>query len=248
MSSHPILSTCQVWDHFISTNEPRQWKRGKRNAENDNMRGAMILDAISFDMTTPANQEPSNIKNHKKCFNKSVSRLSKTVKFVQISFEDRQLENIKQCSKLSENFYKRYATCYDKITKSIEVDDNDIGRIHTFEKTVKTAELFGAISQSFRTNRNGMHLLELAKLMQFYRNLIPQYVKVNKNLKVAKNNDKRQHIKNCCVLAEQTQFRIKRDKNLKMVTLKIVEEDIVFYSNLVDKLKEIKELFSMTNE
>uniref|UniRef100_A0A673N537 Sorting nexin 18b n=1 Tax=Sinocyclocheilus rhinocerous TaxID=307959 RepID=A0A673N537_9TELE len=42
MTSHPILSTCDVFQHFLtcSSNDKKAWKQGKRKAEKDDLVGA----------------------------------------------------------------------------------------------------------------------------------------------------------------------------------------------------------------
>ncbi|KAJ8963685.1 hypothetical protein NQ317_014999 [Molorchus minor] len=40
MCRHPVLSVCDVWVHFLTCTDEKQWKSGKRNAERDQMVGA----------------------------------------------------------------------------------------------------------------------------------------------------------------------------------------------------------------
>ncbi|KAJ8932369.1 hypothetical protein NQ314_014736 [Rhamnusium bicolor] len=40
MCRHPVLSTCDVWIHFLTCTDEKQWKQGKRNAERDQLVGA----------------------------------------------------------------------------------------------------------------------------------------------------------------------------------------------------------------
>ncbi|KAJ8945502.1 hypothetical protein NQ318_017945 [Aromia moschata] len=40
MCRHPVLSTCDVWVHFLTCTDEKQWKQGKRNAERDQLVGA----------------------------------------------------------------------------------------------------------------------------------------------------------------------------------------------------------------
>ncbi|ERL85453.1 hypothetical protein D910_02872 [Dendroctonus ponderosae] len=40
MCRHPVLSTCDVWIHFLTCTDAKQWKQGKRNAERDQLIGA----------------------------------------------------------------------------------------------------------------------------------------------------------------------------------------------------------------
>lgn len=92
MCRHPVLSTCDVWVHFLTCTDEKQWKQGKRNAERDQMVGAnfcMSIDApekeILSSLAEPRVEDSLNyvtrldqsIKNlmqtaqdqHKKCVN-----------------------------------------------------------------------------------------------------------------------------------------------------------------------------------
>lgn len=46
MCRHPVLSTCEVWMHFLTCTDEKQWKQGKRNAERDQLKGANFCMAI----------------------------------------------------------------------------------------------------------------------------------------------------------------------------------------------------------
>lgn len=46
MCRHPVLSTCEVWMHFLMCTDEKQWKQGKRNAEKDQLKGANFCMAI----------------------------------------------------------------------------------------------------------------------------------------------------------------------------------------------------------
>lgn len=46
MCRHPVLSTCDVWIHFLTCTDEKQWKLGKRNAERDQLVGANFCQSI----------------------------------------------------------------------------------------------------------------------------------------------------------------------------------------------------------
>lgn len=50
MTSHPVLSKCDVFQHFLACTDEKAWKQGKRKAEKDEMVGANFFLTIS----TPA--------------------------------------------------------------------------------------------------------------------------------------------------------------------------------------------------
>jgi len=43
---HPVLSRSEVWMHFITCTNDKQWKQGKRKAEKDELIGAKLFLAI----------------------------------------------------------------------------------------------------------------------------------------------------------------------------------------------------------
>ncbi|CAD7006091.1 unnamed protein product [Ceratitis capitata] len=44
---HPVLSQCEVWHHFLTCNDDKMWKSGKRKAERDTYVGVTYCWAIS---------------------------------------------------------------------------------------------------------------------------------------------------------------------------------------------------------
>lgn len=43
---HPVLSTCEVWMHFLTCKDEKKWKQGKRQAEKDPLVGATYCAAL----------------------------------------------------------------------------------------------------------------------------------------------------------------------------------------------------------
>lgn len=43
---HPVLSRCEVWQHFLSCTDEKRWKAGKRRAEKDELVGANYFFAL----------------------------------------------------------------------------------------------------------------------------------------------------------------------------------------------------------
>lgn len=55
MCRHPVLSQCEVWHHFLTCTDEKQWKQGKRNAEKDQLTGAnfcLCIDAPPKELLT----------------------------------------------------------------------------------------------------------------------------------------------------------------------------------------------------
>jgi len=52
---HPVLSQCEVWQHFITCTDEKQWKAGKRKAEKDELVGA------NYFVTLQVPERPLNI-------------------------------------------------------------------------------------------------------------------------------------------------------------------------------------------
>ncbi len=43
---HPVLSHCEVWQHFLTCTDEKRWKSGKRKAEKDPFVGGAFFMAI----------------------------------------------------------------------------------------------------------------------------------------------------------------------------------------------------------
>lgn len=52
---HPVLSQCEVWQHFITCTDEKRWKAGKRKAEKDELVGA------NYFVTLQVPERPLNI-------------------------------------------------------------------------------------------------------------------------------------------------------------------------------------------
>lgn len=96
---HPVLSACEVWQHFLTCTNEKQWKEGKRRAEKDQLVGAnfcLCVEAPDKDLL--ASTIESKIDNSISYIN----QMDQSVKGLMQTAADQQ----KKC----ENLYKREHT------------------------------------------------------------------------------------------------------------------------------------------
>lgn len=93
---HPVLSSCEVWRHFLTCTNDKQWKEGKRKAERDQLVGAnfcLCLEAPDKDLLA------STIESKIESSILYITQMDQNIKSLMQTAVDQQ----KKC----ESFYKR---------------------------------------------------------------------------------------------------------------------------------------------
>uniref|UniRef100_UPI00398E6EA6 sorting nexin-18-like n=1 Tax=Pristiophorus japonicus TaxID=55135 RepID=UPI00398E6EA6 len=78
MTSHPVLARCDTFQHFLTCNDEKAWKQGKRNAEKDDMVGGnFFLTQSPLDLQE-VESRVDGFKTFTKRMDESVFQLSHT--------------------------------------------------------------------------------------------------------------------------------------------------------------------------
>uniref|UniRef100_UPI00398F56C2 sorting nexin-18-like n=1 Tax=Pristiophorus japonicus TaxID=55135 RepID=UPI00398F56C2 len=85
MTSHPVLARCDAFQHFLTCNDEKAWKQGKRKAEKDDMVGGNFFLTLSTPQSPLDLQEVESrvdgFKTFTKRMDESVFQLSHTAEF-----------------------------------------------------------------------------------------------------------------------------------------------------------------------
>ncbi|KAF0295217.1 Sorting nexin lst-4 [Amphibalanus amphitrite] len=81
---HPVLSRCEVWNHFLTCTDEKQWKTGKRRAEKDELVGANFFMALKVpDKPLMQGQIETEIDNFSK-FSQSMDAAVKLLQTISV--------------------------------------------------------------------------------------------------------------------------------------------------------------------
>ncbi|CAK9301128.1 unnamed protein product [Gordionus sp. m RMFG-2023] len=122
---HPILSQCQVWLHFVSCTDMKQWKDGKRKAEKDPLIGAELFNTIKVPGQT---LNLDSIEQQIQKFTKFIKKLDYTVTTLINLISDLP----KKILSPSVNYFDLLLTQFGNVSKAFELDER-ADLIHTID-------------------------------------------------------------------------------------------------------------------
>ncbi|CAG0921834.1 unnamed protein product [Notodromas monacha] len=112
---HPVLARSQVWRHFISCHDERDWKAGKRRAEKDEFLGARQFLAIEAPDTA---LKPEFVDTKMENFARVVPVLEKAATGLSV----KSIEQIKRLERFYNRDYSTIGAAFSSLGSAIDFD------------------------------------------------------------------------------------------------------------------------------
>lgn len=247
MCRHPVLSTCDVWVHFLTCTDERQWKQGKRNAERDQLIGA------SFCLCVDAPEKeimPSLVEMKIDENMKYVEKMDQCIKNLMHMALDQQ----KKC----ENMYKREFTrvgdafyalgcafesnqqgMYSKASVDVKTVGTTyimIGKLYEEQGKIDWQPLFDKLYIYKGITSNLPDILHMQRMSEQKKKECERTNQVQPTAlaEVRRRSD----VITYTVFAELNHFQQERDNDLKRTLKEFLKEQLNFYKNIVTKLED----------
>lgn len=250
---HPVLSKCEVWYHFLTCNDEKIWKSGKRRAERDTYVGVTYCWAIYAPEKTLlmsfVDAQMDSCANFSHLMDGAVKNL------LAIASEQTKRHQIQM-----KKDFQRIGDGLSDLAKALNVDERRAPPSgHSLAESVgRVGGLFINIGQ-LCGDQPRLDWIPLSDRLHIYRGILnsfPDILSTHKgavqkrkdcerlvadqkmgNQQLAEVN-RRVDVISYAVMAEMTHFREERDKHLKETLKEFMEEQIKFYSNIVARLQE----------
>lgn len=254
---HPILSTCEVFMHFLTCTDDKKWKPGKRQAENDKLVGPAYCAAIfPPEKQLLQSQVDSQIDN---C-NQFVHTMDGAVnKLLIISNEQAKRYQVQW-----KKDFQRIGEGFSELARALEIDERRaITTINLSNSVGQAAGVFIGIGQLI--GEQPKHdFIPFADCLHIYRGILSDFPDVMNVHKSAMNKRKecerltaeqkmgnaqlqevnrRTDIMSYAVLAEMNHFRAERDVHMKKAMKHFIQEQIKFYREVITRLETAQRFF-----
>uniref|UniRef100_A0A0K0F2G9 Sorting nexin (inferred by orthology to a D. melanogaster protein) n=1 Tax=Strongyloides venezuelensis TaxID=75913 RepID=A0A0K0F2G9_STRVS len=119
--AHPILSSSDVWNHFVFCNDEKEWKVGKRQSEKDEYVGGNFF----MNLAVPdQNVNNVDIEKQTELFSRSSKSIDESVKILY----DKLFETQKRMSGPYKANFKKLSDAFDALYIAFEVDNTSNSR------------------------------------------------------------------------------------------------------------------------
>lgn len=251
MCKHPVLSKCEVWEHFLTCTDEKRWKAGKRQAERDNLLGLnyCISLVVPEKALLPLKVDPIIEQCH--TYINSMDASVKTVTAMCVAQTKRYQGPYKSDNqKIGEAFYnlgnalsldEGSIVSTSKLTSAIRMTGGafiEIGKM--FEEQPKYDwEPLGDKFHLYKGIVNGFpdvlsnHKAAIQKKKECERMTSEHKMDINQFNEVCRRTD----VISYALLAEINHFKSERTVDLKATMQKFLSQQIHFYKKIVDKLE-----------
>lgn len=254
---HPVLSVCEVWQHFLTCTDEKRWKLGKRQAEKDNLVGAnfCVLLETPEKLLMPSVLDPQieRCQNFIHSLDNSLKNLMATV--VEQT-KKHQGPYKREFQKVGESFYafgtsldfgedsaaipskltdavKRTGATYIEISKLVEDQPK-----YDWEPLNDRLHLYKGITQGF-PDVLAVHKVAMNKRRECEKLTSDQKMNVSELTEVTRKTD----VINYGILAEINHFKKEREIDIRITMKAFLQQQIQFYENVVHKLQNTLDLF-----
>lgn len=248
---HPILSSSEVWQHFLTCTDDKLWKQGKRQAEKDPLLGANFCLCIE---APDKNLLQSFVDDNIDTSANFIHNLDTAVKNLMATAADQARKHVgafkKEYTKIGESFYSlgtaiesaEKATPTDLATgiKRIGTAYFEIGKIFEdqpkldWEPLSDKLYIYKGITSSFPD------IFAIHKGAQQKRK---ECEKINTPPAQLSEVRKRTDTVSYAIFAELQHFKSEREEDLKITMKKYLVEQVNFYKRIVDKLEDTLKFF-----
>lgn len=254
---HPVLSTCEVFNHFLTCTDEKKWKMGKRLAERDPLVGPSYCAAI----VSPEKQLlQSHLDGQTDNCQMFVHNMDNAVKsLLSIANEQTKLYQVQW-----RKGFQQLGDGFSELARALEIDERRIiTNINLSNSAGKAAGVFINIGQLF--GEQPKHdFIPFTDRLHIYRGILntyPDVLAVHKGAMQKRKEcerltaeqkmgnaqlqevNRRTDIMSYAVLAEMNHFRQERDVHLKETMKNLIQNQIVFYQDIVARLQDAQRFF-----
>uniref|UniRef100_A0A673XI61 Sorting nexin n=1 Tax=Salmo trutta TaxID=8032 RepID=A0A673XI61_SALTR len=258
MTSHPILSKCDVFQHFLTCNstDEKSWKQGKRKAEKDEMVGANFFLTISTPSGPPLDlvEVESKIDGFK-AFTKKMDDSVVQVNATTNEFARKQITGFKK-------EYQKVGQAFKGLGQAFELDQQTYS-VGLNQAIAYTGEAYDAIGDYFaeQPRHDVDPLMDLLQLYQGHLANYPDIIHVQKGA-LTKVKESQKHVEegkmdapqadgvnercniiSFATLAEIQHFHQVRVRDFKAQMQQYLTEQIGFFQKITGKLEEALQMY-----
>lgn len=251
MCRHPVLSKCEVWQHFLTCTDEKRWKAGKRQAERDALLGLNYCISIVVPEKALLQSQVDHIAEQCHMFINSMDTSVKSVANMCMAHTKKLQTSYKaDCQKVGEAFCSLAASLSldegslastSKLTTAIKMTGSayiDIGRMYDdqpkydWEPLGDKFHLYKGIVGGFPDVLN-THKSAIQKKREYERQTAENKMQVAQLNEVIRRTD----VVSYSLLAEINHFKAERTKDLNATMQKFLRQQITFYKRVVEKLE-----------
>ncbi|XP_055343417.1 sorting nexin-33-like isoform X2 [Paramacrobiotus metropolitanus] len=248
LCTHPVLSQCDVWRHFLECTDEKRWKVGKRQAEKDELVGGAFLLSIR----TPAKPITNDLDADMNSFGAFAKAMDNSVRFLHSSAAD----NAKRHMGPFKREYEKMGQAFRTLGQAFEQDPSKFSAGLT-EAIKKTGDTYENIGKMFEEQPR--HDVDpMLDTLHIYRGLLasfPEILYVQKSsAQKLKDSEKlgdagklpagelnalrsRADVVSYSVMAEINNFHKARTDSFKNMMEHYLQQQINFYSQIVKNLE-----------
>ncbi|CAD6194614.1 unnamed protein product [Caenorhabditis auriculariae] len=243
---HPVLSQSEVWLHFISCTDEREWKNGKRRAEKDEYVGGNFMNCLTI---PPPVLEISVVERQVEKFQRSV----KTSEDAMRTMQERMVVFQKAFSGPVKQNWQKMGVAFKTLQQSFETDDTPSSRRLT-EAFANTAAEYHEIGNLFDAHtRNDMEpvveslfsykgtVQNVPDILHLHRQTLQKFRDSEGRLTQAEAEKMRQRVNvaNYAMLAEMNHQTSEKVDELKETMGKFLRKQADFYQEVSNKLRSL---------
>ncbi|CAK1578671.1 unnamed protein product [Parnassius mnemosyne] len=251
MCKHPVLSKCEVWQHFLTCTDEKRWKAGKRQAERDNLLGLNYCISLVVPEKALLQSQVDHITEQCYTFISSMDTSVKSVTNMCVAQTKRFQGPYKSdCQKIGEAFYN--------LGNALSLDEGTIVSTSKLTSAIKmTGGAYIEIGRMYEEQPK-YDFEPLGDKFHLYKGIVGGFPEVLANhkgavqkkrecerltaehkMEIAQLNEvlRRTDVISYALLAEINHFKSERTIDLKATMQKFLKQQINFYKRVVDKLE-----------
>lgn len=255
MTSHPVLSRCDVFQHFLTCTDEKAWKQGKRKAEKDEMVGANFFLTIST-LASPLDlQEVESKTDGFKAFTKKMDDSVLHVNATLNEFARKQIAGFKK-------EYQKVGQSFKSLSQAFELDQQTYS-VGLNQAIAYTGEAYEAIGEYFaeQPKHDVDPVMDLLALYQGHLANYPDIIHVQKGA-LTKVKDSQKHVEegkmessqaegvrercniiSFATMAEIQHFHHIRVRDFKAQMQHYLREQIGFFQKITGKLEDALHMY-----
>lgn len=251
MCKHPVLSKCEVWQHFLTCTDEKRWKAGKRQAERDNLLGLNYCISLVVPEKALLQSQVDTISEQCHTFVASMDTSVKAVSTMCNAQAKRCQGPYKSdCQKVGEAFYH--------LGNALSFDEGSIVSRSKLTSAIKlTGGAYIEIGKMYEEQPK-YDWDPLGDKFHLYKGIVGVFPDVLANhkgavqkkrecerltaehkMEVAQLNEvlRRTDVISYALLAEINHFKAERTIDLKATMQRFLKQQITFYKHIVDRLE-----------
>lgn len=254
---HPVLSKCEVFNHFLTCTDEKRWKMGKRHAERDNLTGAAYCAAIFPPEKQLLQSQVDSQTDNCHLFVHSMDSAVKSLLFI-------SNEQIKRYQMQWKKDFQRIGDGLSELSRSLDIDERRwVTDIKLSNSVGQAAGVFIGIGQLIGDQPKN-DFIPFTDRLHIYRGILgalPDVLSVHKSAMQKRKEcerltseqkmgnaqlqevNRRTDIMSYAVLAEMNHFRTERDDHLKKTIKNLIQSQIVFYQQIIQRLQTAQQYF-----